>query len=327
MPSPIRLLIAGLVVAAAAPLGVQRPDGAALAAALDKMAAYVSGYGEKASLLVAVEKYSQSVIVDGADLPKRPRELVAEFAIIKTSDGSGWVGFRDVVEVNGEPLRERRDRLTKLFMSADASVSEATRIANESSRFNVGPVSRNFNVPTAAMFFFVPANLPRFTFTHKGTKTIDGVKAWEVQFKETVTPTLVRKASGADVPLDGTVWFDPADGTVVRTRLHMSHFADEFTNPEQAAPRLVPAPDPSRPQGKLDRAQPTLVLDPINSSATIDVQYRRHAEIGLWLPSTMEEQYVGPITITARPTTGRATTRATYTDFKQFGASARIVPQ
>jgi hypothetical protein len=31
---------------------------------------------------------------------------------------------------------------------AKADSSEVTRIANESTRFNIGPVIRNFNVPT-----------------------------------------------------------------------------------------------------------------------------------------------------------------------------------
>jgi hypothetical protein len=39
----------------------------------------------------------------------------------------------------------------------------------------------------------------------------------------------------------------------------------------------------------------------------------------------MAELYEGPITLTGkRPTMGRSTTRASYSDFKQFGASAKI---
>jgi hypothetical protein len=60
--------------------------------------------------------------------------------------------------------------------SSTADATELQRIANESSRFNVGPVSRNFNVPTSAMFFFTPDNLARFAFTRKGTKKINGIE-------------------------------------------------------------------------------------------------------------------------------------------------------
>jgi hypothetical protein len=33
-------------------------------------------------------------------------------------------------------------------------IGDATPIANESARYNMGPVIRNFNVPTTALFFF-----------------------------------------------------------------------------------------------------------------------------------------------------------------------------
>jgi len=152
-----RLITIGMLVAAGAVGGAQPAADPALTGALDKLAAYVSAYGEKAALIVAVEKYTQTVMFEGAQTPAQPRRLVAEFAIVKTGDGSGWVGFRDVVEVNGKPLSDRRDRLMSLFTSkANTDAGEVTRIANESARFNVGPVSRNFNVPTTAMFFFLP---------------------------------------------------------------------------------------------------------------------------------------------------------------------------
>ena len=36
------------------------------------------------------------------------------------------------------------------------SMDEARRLSDESARFNIGPIVRNFNVPTAALFFFRP---------------------------------------------------------------------------------------------------------------------------------------------------------------------------
>ena len=36
---------------------------------------------------------------------ERPqRKLVAELALFKTNDATGWVGFRDVVAVDGKPI-------------------------------------------------------------------------------------------------------------------------------------------------------------------------------------------------------------------------------
>src|SRR5688572_12598118 len=82
---------------------------------------YVASYGEKAAAVVAKEMYTQHFTIGGA--MERPRRLVAEFAIVRAD--RGWAGFRDVVEVNGEPVRDRRDRLVSLLTSQSATLSEA----------------------------------------------------------------------------------------------------------------------------------------------------------------------------------------------------------
>lgn len=315
-------LAAGCVIAGHA----QPAADPALEPVLEKMGAYISAYGEKASLIVAVEKYTQTVMFEGAPAPTRPRRLVAEFAIVKTSDGSGWVGFRDVVEVDGQELSDRRNRLVSLFTSkASTDVNEVTRIANESARFNAGPVSRNFNVPTTAMFFFLPEHLPRFEFTRKGTKRIDGLNTVEIAFKETRSPTFIMTRAGIDVPISGALWVIADDGTIVRTRLRMNNFADQMTSPVQTVPAQRVEGDPSRPGTGRKALLPELDWKRIDSSADIEVTYKRIPQVGLWLPSVMEENYSGPITIAVNPSVGRSMTRATYSDFKQFATTGTLV--
>lgn len=189
-----------------------------------RMADYVAGYGPQASVFVGVEDYTQQVWVEGRY--GRPRSLVAEFAIVKAAGRSGWAGFRDVVEVDGQDVSDRRDRLLNLLTGPAGGESELRRLSDESARYNVGPVIRNFNVPTTALFFFHPDLVRRFAFERKGTRTVGGVSTWELEFRETHRPTLVMKRDGSDVPCDGTVWVDPNDGTVVRTRLRLRNFAD-----------------------------------------------------------------------------------------------------
>ena len=191
---------------------------------VQKMSAYVVGYGAEASVIVGVEKYTQRVTVE--ERPVRPRMLVSEFAIVKAAGRVGWSGFRDVVEVDGKPVSDRRDRLLSLLTGPAGGEAELRRIADESARYNVGPVIRNFNVPTTALFFFHPELVGRFTFRRTGNKTIDGVSTWVLDFKETQRPTLVMKSDGTDVPCEGTVWVVPADGTIVRTRLRLRNFAN-----------------------------------------------------------------------------------------------------
>lgn len=202
-----------------------RPIDPAVDRVVRQMADYVAGYGPQASAIVGVEDYTQQVWVEGRYA--RPRNLVAEFAIVKAGDGVGWAGFRDVVEVDGKDVADRRDRLLELLTGPAGGESELRRLSDESARYNVGPVIRNFNVPTTALFFFHPDLVDRFSFQRKGTKTIAGVLTWELDFQETQRPTLVMTRDGRDVPCEGTVWVEPENGTVVRTKLKLRNFADQ----------------------------------------------------------------------------------------------------
>jgi hypothetical protein len=291
---------------------------------LEKLGHYVASYGEKASILVAVERYTQNVTTaQGAAL--RPRQLVAEFAIVKA--GGGWVGYRDVVQVNNQKLTERRDRLLTLFTSPSVDTSAIARIANESARYNLLPVETNLNVPTTTLFFFQPANLHRFVFTRSGTRNIDGVETVEFGFKETAVPTLVMKRDGTNVPIEGTLWVSTSDGAVVRSRLRLRGFADSITTRLQGAPAPRPAVNPNVPTGGRGGSamEDPIDMRQIRSAADIDVTYARHAATGLWLPSKMSEHYEGAIKIDSRPPIqGTSTTRATYSEYKQFGTGAQI---
>ena len=258
-----------------------------------RVGAYVERYGGQASLLIAVEHYSQSVtgapVVIGSgrgaafsNTAGSARRLVSEFALVPTVGASGgWLGFRDVIEVNGTPVPDRGDRLQALFQSGAPDLEQARRIADEGARYNIGPVSRNFNVPTTPLFFFHPDNLRRFTFRRAGGERIDGVDTVEIAFLEQPAPTLITTAGGKDVPSAGTLWVNPVDGAVVRTRLELRGF------------------------------------DNAGSRAVIDVTYRRDPALAMWVPARMTERYSGG-------SQGTATTSATYQDFKRFQTSVRI---
>jgi hypothetical protein len=265
-----------------------------------RVGAYVEGYGGRASFLVAVEHYSQTVSphVIGPSIagwnergtrqleperdPVRERQLVSEFALVPNASASGgWLGYRDVIELNGKPVADRHDRLQALFNSDVPDLQEARRIADESARYNIGPVSRNFNVPTATLFFFHPANLSRFTFHRRHVERLDGIDTVAIDFRETGKPTLIMNATGADVPSSGTLWVNPVDGAVVRTLLALNGFRGTATH------------------------------------ASIELTYRQEPALGMWVPSRMTENYSGG-------RTGNATTVAAYTDFKRFQTSAKI---
>jgi hypothetical protein len=72
------------------------------------------------------------------------------------------------------------------------------------------------------------------------------------------------KRDGSDVPCEGTIWVEPGDGTVVRTRLKLRNFADqafmggadewptahvrvdEFSTPQPQAQNPTPQPPPQQ---------------------------------------------------------------------------------
>ena len=266
---------------------------------LERVGRYVAGYGEQASLIVAVERYEQRHPDPPLGQPSL-RKLVAEFALVKTRDATGWVAFRDVISVDGKPIGDRQDRLEALFQTGVPDLAEARRIADESARFNIGPTRRNFNEPTAALFFLLPSSQARFAFTRKGNTTIDGVAAMEIGFKETASPTVIRTADGRDVAAEGTIWVVPADGTILRTRMVVRGFAG-------------PA-----------------------SSSSVDVAFARDERIRLWLPARMTERHEGTMraqstrTLSGRPgaslslVSAVVTTTAAYGDFKRFETSSSI---
>ena len=305
---PTRTIITAAAIALSpytpAQPGVEPP----LPIVLDRVAKYVDGYGEQASAIVAVEKYTQSVVVEGR-LPIKPRKLTAEFAIVKVP-GGGWTGYRDVFEVDGQRLPDRADRLATLARTS-ADGAQFSKIAEESARFNIGPISRNFNVPTAALFFFQARYLNRFAFSLEGRQTIDGVAAWEIEFKEKVTPTFVSTRSGRNVPVEGTLWVLPENGVVVRTRLRLRNFLETLTSDTSTRPARRPS---------------ALDVREIDSEADVDVTYRLHDAFGIWLPAKMTEFYHGPLVFgpSTAPAPARASTLAAYSDFKRFTSSVTI---
>ena len=245
------VLLALLAAAPAAFAQTAPTTDPALQPVLDKMVQYVATYGEKASLFVGIEKYTQNVTFTGQTAPAAPRRLVAEFAIVKAPGDIGWVGYRDVVEFDGDKVSDRRDRLVSILTDMSADSTMVTKLANESARYNIGPISRNFNTPTSTLFFFYPANLSKFLFTKKGTKKIENVETWEIAFKETATPTIVKTRSGRMVPLEGTLWVSPADGAVLKSRLTMRNFADQvLAGGDAEQPRRPPAGEPEHANGR-----------------------------------------------------------------------------
>jgi hypothetical protein len=261
----MRSTVAALIALSAlvhAPAPPAQPASADLPTVLARASAYLAGYVKSLSSVVSEERYVQSLyrkggrsIVGTAGDVSVNRTLVSDYLLVAVGQTSEWLPFRDVYSVDGVPIRDRNDRLLKLFVDAPADAyRQALRIRDESSRYNIGSGLRDTNVPTFALQFLSDQLRSHFAFTLKGRERQDGVDAVVVEFVETAAPTAIAGAGGEDVPAKGRYWIDPADGRILRTRLE------------------------TRPSGWTN---------------TIDVVFRHEPTLGILVPAEMVERRSG----------------------------------
>ncbi len=142
----------------------------------------------------------------------RRRQLVSDVLLIQMA-GKAWVGYRDVAEVDGKPVRDRAVRLQKLFMSSRAGDRrQMQRIADESARLNLGP-RRNINTPTFPLWILTAQNVSRFAWALARPDPAAPCCA-VVDFREVTSPTIVSTDEKRDVPLSGRFWLEPGTGRV-----------------------------------------------------------------------------------------------------------------
>ena len=233
-----------------------------------RVADYVWQYGRELSSVVSEETYTQeargpstlpdrTVVLDGRVLAPAgagsttTRTLVSDYLLVKVPNLESWLPFRDVFEVDGQRVRDRQDRLTKLFLesSPERALENAQAIVHESARYNIGTVRRSLNLPTLVLWFLEPANTRRFNFRKVGEDTLSGRRVWVVEYTEIIHPTFIKTPERADIVASGRIWAEPTTGRVHRTLLTASI-----------------------------------------ASITVNYASRAEVP-GLWLPVTMEEQY------------------------------------
>lgn len=235
---------------------------------------YVAGYEREYSLLVAEENYLQITRTER-------RQVGSDLLLVRRPAADGWVSFRDVFEVNGSPVRDREDRLKKLFLDASAEAEgQLKAIMEDSARYNIGQLERNINVPLFPLKFLYADNVSRFAFRLEGTDNVGGVEAARLAYEEIGRPTVVRLNRESDVPATGSFLIDPASGAILGTRFDLEWNAGR-------------------------------------SLAEFVVQYERNGSLGLWVPSQMTEGFwAGSVGVIDRIRVLEA--RATYSKFRRF---------
>ncbi len=237
---------------------------------------YVMNYEQQFALLVSEEHYVQEL-----QRPPNPgdnlsrtnpgggmraggalniQNIKSDFVLVQLGmDGEGWMPFRDAFELKGKKLRNRDDRLLKLFLENDKNAFEkAARFNEASNKLHLGNVTRTINIPTLGMMLLHPRVNERFEFTDGGEETIAGRVLRKTLYREAARPTLIRTTRGRDLALTGTIWIDPFTGTVVKTEMN--------------------AADPAV------RCQVT-------------VTFRKDDGVEMWVPDKMEEYYKAALAV------------------------------
>ena len=208
------------------PLLAQTPE---LDDVLDKAAEYVSAYKRDFVGVVADETYRQDVRGGrtGTDFRGFPidaqgqkRDLKSDVLLVRAPDGDRWMQFRDVFEVDGKPVRDRTDRLTKLFLQPSRSVEKQIQdIATESARYNIGGVNRTINLPVFALAVLEDHNRPWFFFAGSRKKDSAAGPLWEVEYREERGGTLIRTNGDESMPVRGHFSVEAATGRVLSSEL------------------------------------------------------------------------------------------------------------
>src|SRR5262249_47185146 len=95
----------------------------------------------------------------------RHRDLRSDFLLVKSPDTQALAPFRDVIEVDGIAVRDRQERLARLFLDTKGDfLAQAERIANEGVRYNLGNMRSTIGNPILALGVVQLAYQPRFKF-------------------------------------------------------------------------------------------------------------------------------------------------------------------
>ena len=268
------LLLLGLTSMVQAQLG--NTPGSGFTTIIGSAMRYVIAYEQKFMLLAADETYVQEL-----QRPPNPGDnlrrtnpgggmraggamsrlvIKSDFLLVQLGgDGEGWMPFRDAYEVKGAKVRNRDERLLKLFEGGDQERFEKAAKLNEATAgHNLGNVARTINIPTLAMMFLHPRVNERFEFTDEGEETIAGRVLRRAAYREVARPTLIKTTRGRDLALTGHIWIDPFTGTVVKTDLN--------------------AADPA-------------------VRCAITVTYRKDDALDFWVPSQMDEYYKAALSL------------------------------
>lgn len=190
---------------------------------LDRTTAYIRKFVIGFANVVAEEHYVQSANPSNPGPGRRRRELVSDFLLVKAQDAGDWYQFRDVRQVDGQPVADRERRLTELFLQPwDTALKQAVRIGSDGARYNLANVG-TINFPLVAIAMLQPSYRDRFEFSVGKLEPIDGSDLRVISFREKNPMNTVL-----GTPANGRAWVDEATGRVMKTELRLRGAGQRF---------------------------------------------------------------------------------------------------
>ena len=191
---------------------------------LGKATLYVSQFVDQFSNVVAEETLVQETTV-----PRRKRTMKSDYLLVRYPGDVQWQSFRDVAEVDGKPVRDQQERLTKLFLEPSSSALRRARdLQDAGSRYNLLNIG-TLNNPLLVIAFLQEGYRERFRFNLAGLDKKLGPTVRTMQFQEWKIPTLIKGNSNQDILSGGLVWIDEDTGRVVKTELKIGRGAAAIT--------------------------------------------------------------------------------------------------
>ncbi len=191
---------------------------AALGDLLDRAAAYGERFESAFPVVVVREDMLQRVSTAGR--ASVSRRLRSDLFLVKTPAGEEWLALRDVIAIDNSVLPAHNGRAALLFLErAHVDMSQARQMSRESARDQDGAAAaRGITVPHLPLSLLREDVRSRFRFGDSGGETIDGIVTRRVDFATVASAPSLGSLPGA-VPMQGRLWIDAADGSLVRSLL------------------------------------------------------------------------------------------------------------
>jgi hypothetical protein len=173
---------------------------------MQRVGTYVQRFVDTFSNVVAEERYEQR-------LGGRRRELTSDFLLVAYPGRANRVlTFRDVREVDRQPVKDQPERITQLFLNPfDSAIARATEIQLEGLRHGLSG-GRLVN-PLTLLAFLQREYQNDFRFTRQGLDRSLGRDIRRIDF-------IRLRPSRTNQPR-GSVWVSETTGEVVRTQLRV----------------------------------------------------------------------------------------------------------